>query len=88
MNSWIAHSPKQNISSVRSFSCTQLWTPHTKAFTLITLEQEAEHVEEEENASAVQVREESFIIHDGELVSCDIADYVRYANDDQQQRIH
>lgn len=42
----------------------------------ITLQQEAEYVEQEENASSIQIGEESFVIHDRELVSCNIADYV------------
>lgn len=55
---------------------------------LITLKQKAENVEQEENACAVQVREESFIVHDRQLMGGDIADDVRYADDDQEQRIH
>lgn len=55
---------------------------------LITLQQEAENVEQEKNARAIQVGEESFIVHDRKLVSRDIADYVRYANDNQEQSIH
>lgn len=54
---------------------------------LITLQQEAEHVEQEKDAGTVQVGEESFIIHDGKLMGGDIADYVRYTDDDKQQRV-
>lgn len=54
---------------------------------LITLQQEAEHVEQEKDAGTVQVGEESFIIHDGKLMGGDIADYVRYTDDNQQQSV-
>lgn len=54
----------------------------------ITLQQEAENVEQKEDARAIQVRKESFVIHDGKLMSCDIADYVWYTNDDQKQSIN
>jgi hypothetical protein len=50
---------------------------------LITLQQEAEHVEQEEDARTIQVGEKSFIIHDRELMSGDIADDIRYANHNQ-----
>lgn len=52
------------------------------------MKQKAENVEQEENTCAVQVREESFIVHDRQLMGGDIADDVRYADDDQEQRIH
>lgn len=55
---------------------------------LITLQQEAEDVEQEEDARTVQVGEETFIVHDRKFMSCDIADYVRNANDNQEQSIH
>lgn len=48
---------------------------------LFTLQQEAEDVEQEEYAHAVQVGEEPFVVHDGKLMSCDIADDVRNADD-------
>lgn len=41
-----------------------------------TLQQEAEDVEQKENARSIQVSEESFIVHDGKFMSCDIADYI------------
>jgi hypothetical protein len=41
-----------------------------------TLQQEAEHVEEEQDARSVQISEESLVVHDGEGVSGDIADDV------------
>lgn len=54
---------------------------------IITLQQEAENIKEEENARSIQICEESFIIDDGELMGCNIADDIRYANDNQQECI-
>jgi GTP-dependent phosphoenolpyruvate carboxykinase len=52
------------------------------------LQQEAENVEQEQDACAVQVGEESFVVHHGKLMGRDIADDIRDADDDEQQCIH
>lgn len=54
----------------------------------ITLQQEAEYVEQEKNTCTIQVSKESFIVHDGKLMSGDIADDVSYTDDNKQQCIH
>ena len=54
----------------------------------ITLQKEAEHVEQEKYARAVQVGEKSFVVHDGKCMCSDIADDVRNADDNEQQCIN
>lgn len=49
-----------------------------------TLQQETKDVEQEEDAHAVQVGEESLVVHDGKAMGADIADYVRHADNHQQ----
>jgi hypothetical protein len=56
--------------------------------TLITLQQEAEDVEQEEDAHAIQVSEEAFVVHHGKLMGRDIADDIRDADHDQEQSVH
>lgn len=52
------------------------------------MQEEAEHVEQEEDAHSVQVGEESLVVHDGQLVGAHVADNVRHADDDEQHRVH
>lgn len=54
----------------------------------LTLQEEAEHVEQEEDARAIQICEESFIVDDWQLMSGDIADYIRYADDNEKDGVH
>ena len=52
------------------------------------MQQEAEHVEQEEDADAVEVGEESLVVDDWQLVGAHVADNVRHTDDDQQHGIH
>lgn len=56
--------------------------------TIITLQEETEHVEQEEDAHAVQVGEESLVVHDGQSMGAHIADNVRDADNNEQHRVH
>lgn len=54
----------------------------------ITLQEEAEHVEQEEDAHAVEVGEESFVVDDRQLMGAHITDHIRNADDDKQHCVH
>lgn len=52
------------------------------------MQEEAEHVEQEEDAHAVEVGEESFVVDDRQLMGAHITDHIRNADDDQQHCVH
>lgn len=52
-----------------------------------TLQQEAEDVQQEQYAHAIEVSEESFVVVEGQVVCDDIADDVRDAYDYKQLRV-
>lgn len=53
-----------------------------------TLQQETEHVQQEQDTSTIQIGEESFVVDNRQLMSTNIADHIRHAYDDQQHCIH
>lgn len=55
---------------------------------IITLKQEAEYIQQEQNAHAVEVSEKSFVVVQRQVVGDDIADDVGDANNHQQLRVY
>lgn len=52
------------------------------------MEEEQEHVEQEPNARSIEVSEKCFVVVEGNVVGDRVGDDIRYADYDQNLRIH